>query len=63
VHLGLNLKNNLGSTEAEIDAICDGYIKGPTAEPSNILLRSNNKTFNQTITNEGVLVIAEIQEV
>lgn len=48
--------------DSEIDAICGGYVEEP-AEPSNLLLRSNNKTFNLTITDEGILVVTETQEV
>ena len=50
-------------SESEIDAICGGYVEGPAAEPSNILLRSNNKIFNLTIADDGVLVVTETQEV
>lgn len=49
--------------ESDIDEICGGYVEGPATEPSNILLRSNNKTFNLTIADDGVLVITETQEV
>lgn len=50
-------------SNSDIDAICGGYTEGPAAEPSNILLRSNNKTFSLTIADDGVLVITETQEV
>lgn len=49
-------------SESKIDAICGGYVEGPATEPSNILLRSNNKTFNLTIADDGVLVVTETQE-
>lgn len=61
----LNFLNNEADTitNAEIDAICGGYVEDLTTEPSKILLRSDNKTFNLTIADDGVLVITETQEV
>lgn len=50
-------------SESRIDAICGGYVEEPITEPSSILLRSNNKTFNLTIADDGVLVVTETEEV